>query len=153
MKVRERQTDLKRPPVVALAMSGELEQLFADCQTPDFGSSAACAGLDTEIFYPNNKAELAKAKAICAGCPVIQSCAKWGIERVNDGVLGGLSEKERVLLRGGKRAIEVDELAELRAQYTFITSQPATVVANEFGADVRSVVRWRGILRVAGKAA
>jgi WhiB family redox-sensing transcriptional regulator len=144
---------MKRPPVIALALSGQLDQIFNTVESPNFGSSAACSGLDTEIFYPNTAAELSAAKAICADCPVIAMCAKWGVERVNDGVLGGLSEKERFLLRGGKRALDVDEVAELQSQYNFITRQPASVVASEFGADVRSVVRWRGILRQSGKAA
>jgi WhiB family redox-sensing transcriptional regulator len=144
---------MKRPLVIALALNGELDQIFNNAEAPYFGSAAACAGLDTEIFYPNTAAELAAAKSICAACPVLTLCAKWGVERVNDGVLGGLSEKERFLIRGGKRALDEDEVTELRAQYNFITRQPASVVAAEFGADVRSVVRWRGILRDYEKAA
>lgn len=144
---------MKRPPVITLAMSGQLDQLFRYEETPNFGSEAACAGLDTEIFYPKSAAGLSGAKAICSACPVRTKCAKWGVERVNDGVLGGLSEKERFLLRGGKRALDVEEIAELRAEFNFITGQPAAIVAQKFGADVRSVVRWRGILRQYGVAA
>lgn len=144
---------MKRPQVVTLAINGQLDQVFEYIVTPDFGANAACAGLDVEIFYPDTAAELAAAKAVCASCPVVANCAKWGVERVNDGVLGGLSEKERFLRRGGRRAIDVDEAAELRAEYQFITSQPATAVASRFGVDIRSVVRWRSVLRQVWKAA
>jgi WhiB family transcriptional regulator, redox-sensing transcriptional regulator len=68
---------------------------------------AACRDVDSAVFFspdgerdPKRAAREARAKAICAGCPVIRQCAThaiWYGERY--GVWGGLSERERVGVR------------------------------------------------------
>jgi WhiB family redox-sensing transcriptional regulator len=55
-----------------------------------------CRGLDPEIFYPSAEDEGLEAKAICAVCPVRETCLDWALEsREKIGVWGGLTEKER----------------------------------------------------------
>ena len=64
---------------------------------------------DTCVFFspdgergPARDAREARAKAICARCPVIRECAAYAIaagERF--GVWGGLSERERLAFRLG----------------------------------------------------
>jgi WhiB family redox-sensing transcriptional regulator len=68
---------------------------------------AACRDVDSAVFFspdgergPKRAAREARAKAICAGCPVIRQCAThaiWYGERY--GVWGGLSERERLVFR------------------------------------------------------
>ena len=68
---------------------------------------AACRDVDSAVFFspdgergPKRAAREARAKAICAGCPVIGQCAThaiWYGERY--GVWGGLSERERLGFR------------------------------------------------------
>ena len=68
---------------------------------------AACRDVDSAVFFspdgergPKRAAREARAKAICAGCPVIRQCAAhaiWYGERY--GVWGGLSEQERLGFR------------------------------------------------------
>ena len=68
---------------------------------------AACRGVDSAVFFtpdgergPKRAAREARAKAICARCPVVRQCATyaiWSGERY--GVWGGLSERERVGFR------------------------------------------------------
>jgi WhiB family redox-sensing transcriptional regulator len=68
---------------------------------------AACRDVDSAVFFspdgergPKRAAREARAKAICAGCPVIRQCALhaiWYGERY--GVWGGLSERERLGFR------------------------------------------------------
>jgi WhiB family redox-sensing transcriptional regulator len=70
---------------------------------------AACRDIDSAIFFspdrerdPERSAREARAKAICARCPVIGECATYAIgagERY--GVWGGLSERERAAVRLG----------------------------------------------------
>lgn len=68
--------------------------------------SAACSGMDTSDFYPNDRERgptLARrerrAKAICAQCPVIKDCLTWALDaREPFGVWGGTSAKERARL-------------------------------------------------------
>jgi WhiB family redox-sensing transcriptional regulator len=61
---------------------------------------AACRDLDTAVFFPDTDEESARAKAICAGCPVRDACLDFAlVTRQDDGVWGGLDENERRRLR------------------------------------------------------
>jgi WhiB family redox-sensing transcriptional regulator len=74
---------------------------------------AACRGDDTALFFAPNYFERkeqkdqreAKAKAICAGCPVRQDCLEYALRiREPHGVWGGMNELERrTLLRERER--------------------------------------------------
>ncbi len=69
---------------------------------------AACRGCDPNIFFTSrgeNKA-LAKAKAICATCPVSAQCLNCALSQpfVTQGVWGGKSERERRRIRLSDRA-------------------------------------------------
>jgi len=69
----------------------------------DWQVNAACRGTDTSNFYhPENergpsrvKREM-RAKAVCAGCSVIENCLRWAVDtREPYGVWGGLSPEDR----------------------------------------------------------
>ncbi|MEU8512527.1 WhiB family transcriptional regulator [Kitasatospora sp. NPDC048722] len=68
---------------------------------------AACAGADTDLFYPDPEeigveaAEWAarRAKMICAGCPVRTMCLELALERFEKhGIFGGKTARERASL-------------------------------------------------------
>ncbi|MEU6967357.1 WhiB family transcriptional regulator [Kitasatospora aureofaciens] len=75
---------------------------------------AACAGSDTELFFPDPEemgpeaAEWAerRAKMMCAGCPVKSMCLADALERKEPhGIFGGLNARERgTLLRRAARS-------------------------------------------------
>ncbi len=63
---------------------------------------AACSG-KSELFFPpfaerpqTRLKREAKAKAICAGCPVMLACRAYGREHHEYGIWGGENEEERV---------------------------------------------------------
>lgn len=63
---------------------------------------AACAGVDTELFFPADMAssrnpQVREAKRICYGCEVRRDCLEesLGIGRELSGVWGGMSARER----------------------------------------------------------
>lgn len=61
-------------------------------------SKAACAGLETSIFYPDPdlEEEALPAKAVCAECAVREACLEYALgHREKDGVWGGCTERER----------------------------------------------------------
>ena len=62
----------------------------------------SCRTFPTEIFYPEDEEsprQSAKAKAICASCPVQTSCLEHSLlKREKDGIWGGLTTKERTRL-------------------------------------------------------
>ena len=76
----------------------------------DWRSRAACLGVDPELFFPVaedgpvHDAQVAKAKAVCAGCPVVAVCLADALARIPDGIAGGLTEQERRALRRRNRA-------------------------------------------------
>lgn len=69
----------------------------------DWQLDSACRGLDSEFFYhpdgergPARENRIARAKAICAACPVVNACREYSIKtREPYGIWGGLSEDER----------------------------------------------------------
>jgi WhiB family redox-sensing transcriptional regulator len=64
---------------------------------------AACATENPEWFYPSPSDRAgrgakreAKAKAVCARCPVRAECLNWATTRgIRDGIWGGLNPEER----------------------------------------------------------
>lgn len=58
--------------------------------------SAACRGVDPEIFYPASEEEAEVAKTVCAACPVREACLEFALaSRERDGVWGGATERDR----------------------------------------------------------
>jgi WhiB family transcriptional regulator, redox-sensing transcriptional regulator len=67
----------------------------------DWWDLAACQTADPELFFPvsatgGSRAEIARAKAICATCPIRQQCLDYALDtRQPHGVWGGRTEEER----------------------------------------------------------
>jgi WhiB family redox-sensing transcriptional regulator len=65
---------------------------------------AACRGMDPELFFPSaetgrlNTVRINRAKAVCAGCPVVLECRVQYMDQ-EWGVFGGLSADDRRLVR------------------------------------------------------
>ena len=73
----------------------------------DWQESAACRGPLGAVFFPPPSTERkrekiareARAKEICAACPVLTACRDYALSiREPHGVWGGLSEQERRIL-------------------------------------------------------
>jgi excisionase family DNA binding protein len=61
---------------------------------------AACAGVSSEIFFPERGQSAVPAKTICARCPVRKPCLAYAVSiDERHGVWGGTSEGERWVLR------------------------------------------------------
>ncbi|HEX9991619.1 MAG TPA: WhiB family transcriptional regulator [Acidimicrobiales bacterium] len=78
---------------------------FADVlfARPSWWDDAACAGEDTDLFFPTrgDTSALRAAKAICARCPVRERCLEDALAAPLDrcGVFGGTTSKERARIR------------------------------------------------------
>ena len=68
--------------------------------TNDWTSRAACRGSDPDALFVQGAAQN-RAKAVCFGCPVRAECLADALDnRVEFGVWGGMTERERrALLR------------------------------------------------------
>jgi WhiB family redox-sensing transcriptional regulator len=79
----------------------------------DWIERARCRDEDPDLFFPIGStgpalSQLARAKAVCLGCPVRVECLEWALETGQDaGVWGGLSEDERRALRRARRRLAV----------------------------------------------
>jgi WhiB family transcriptional regulator, redox-sensing transcriptional regulator len=63
---------------------------------PAWRHSAACRGVDPDIFYPVSDEEAEEAKAVCRSCTVRETCLEYALaHRERDGVWGGATERER----------------------------------------------------------
>jgi len=66
---------------------------------------AACRACSTALFFPDPHDSsyrdcLAIAKALCAGCPVLEACRAHALRHPAErGIWGGLTEQERRALR------------------------------------------------------
>ena len=81
---------------------------------------AACQSADPEMFFPispsgRSMAEVAEAKATCAGGQVQRECLAFALRtHQGHGVWGGLSEQERYPLRSAALAgVERSQAAEV----------------------------------------
>ncbi len=76
--------------------------------------SAACRREDPELFFPIGSggaaaADIQRAKAICAGCPVQRPCLAYAmITRQGYGIWGGCDEDDRRLLYRKWRETRID---------------------------------------------
>jgi len=74
-----------------------------------WAARGACRHADPELFFPvapagSALAQLARAKKVCARCPVRTPCLEFALETGQDfGVWGGTSEQERRVMRRSRR--------------------------------------------------
>ena len=55
-----------------------------------------CRTEDPELWFTGSKRAVARAKAICNRCPVIDACRQQALDnRITFGIWGGLTEDER----------------------------------------------------------
>ncbi len=65
----------------------------------------ACASVPPTVFFPSDGAGVEVARRICADCPVRQPCLEYALtERIDHGVWGGCSERERRRILKRRRA-------------------------------------------------
>lgn len=81
-----------------------------DPKFPNWTEQAACADMDTDIFFPdiNSKGRIQEAKSICEQCPVMQTCLEYALAVEKTGVN---ADYIRFGIFGGKTAEERDALA------------------------------------------
>lgn len=80
-------------------------------EQPDWIAAARCVGTDPEVFFPRKGqvTEGRQAKAICRGCPVRELCRDRAIPDPDlQGIWGGLTERQRQVLRGRSQRGEHD---------------------------------------------
>jgi len=63
-----------------------------------------CRHEPPSIFFPSDGVGVEVAKRICATCPVVDTCLTYALDnRIDHGVWGGSSERQRRRLLKGRR--------------------------------------------------
>jgi WhiB family transcriptional regulator, redox-sensing transcriptional regulator len=75
----------------------ELDALPANPTPPDmWQDSAACHGIDPDLFFPVSEEEAGPALTFCAACGIRAECLAWALKNGERyGVWGGLTEQQR----------------------------------------------------------
>ena len=71
-------------------------------EKPTWMASAACRGMDVNLFFPEvgRTTVSATAKAVCAACPVAAECLAYAVNLgEHHGIWGGVAEKQRRKIR------------------------------------------------------
>jgi len=72
----------------------------------DWRASANCAGLDVDMFFPENSDVTDTVKKVCANCTVKTKCAAFAISIPEiSGYWGGTTERQRQKHRSGRQKI------------------------------------------------
>ena len=70
---------------------------------------ARCQEIPPNTFFPSDGLGVEVAKAICAECTVNDHCREYALgQRIDHGVWGGCSERQRRRIRRDRRRVEVE---------------------------------------------
>lgn len=98
----------------------------------DWHDDAACADSHPDLFFPPRGASTEPAKALCASCPVVDTCLAYALDHgVKHGIWGGTSERERRRLRRDRRAADPAAEGEGPSQSVEESPTPATPPASD----------------------
>ncbi len=65
-----------------------------------------CRGADPSAFFPSDGTGVERAQRVCDSCPVKVECLEYALEhRIEHGVWGGASERERRRILRKRRAL------------------------------------------------
>jgi WhiB family transcriptional regulator, redox-sensing transcriptional regulator len=82
------------------AGTGDVEQTWM--------SKARCRGHAPQEFFPSDGVGVDRARQFCAGCDVRVECLEYALEhRIDHGVWGGCSERERRRILRRRRGLQV----------------------------------------------
>lgn len=116
----------------------------------DWRHRAACRDVDPELFFPVGSAgpaqvQTARAKAVCARCPVVAECLGFAVRALAEGVAGGLTAAERGRLRQradrGHCAQRGSRGRAVTAQRLRAAGWRAGTIAAHLGVNERTVYR------------
>ena len=73
-------------------------------QNTQWMNRGSCRNYEPDVFFPSDGQGVVVAQAICATCPVHQTCLEYAIaNHIDHGVWGGASERERRRIARSRR--------------------------------------------------
>lgn len=116
-----------QPSAAELELSALMVELTDAAEQPPTGGACAENGVDPELFWPISDTaqvgQVREAKTVCARCPVLVECRRFGMTQA-EGIWGGMTATERRELRAQaerhraelERLAEVDQAADVVAE-------------------------------------
>lgn len=84
--------------------------------TGEWQDRAICRAVDGDIFFAVGSAQEHQAKGVCKTCPVRWECLAYALRhRVEHGVWGGMTDRERRRVLNRTRLDAWDTVAAMRA--------------------------------------
>lgn len=78
-------------PLLSVVMPG----ITVDGLPEPWPKLAICVGEDPDTFFPSHGETGARARHICANCPISKDCREYAIQADEFGIWGGLDQEER----------------------------------------------------------
>jgi WhiB family redox-sensing transcriptional regulator len=79
-------------------------------------SSGNCRNYPAQQMFPHDLQGVRRARKICAGCPVQSLCLEYAVRNgIEHGVWGGASERQRKLLRQGRKLVAQNSVPSRRS--------------------------------------
>jgi len=133
----------------------DLDQLIASLR-PSWMAKGACVGTDPDAFFPPPGPKTDRdAKAICATCPVVDTCLEYALANHLDGVWGNTNGRERRRLRPRKsgrqpQPIEHGTMQGYRAHARRHdpACEPCLAAKRRYSADERAARRGEQVAKV-----
>ena len=139
----------KQPTLISWARKGDLSILDLIVSLPEFFREADCSADTADLFFAEDLGSIAKAKQVCASCPILSQCASWALQNEVDGIYGGMTTGEREALQKHRKMVSLEAVREMQEQRSIIMLEPLRVVADKFDIDERTVSRWRNLIKSA----
>jgi WhiB family redox-sensing transcriptional regulator len=108
-KRNERRTQRGLSPEAIAELNGRPDTLNAAPPDPDsetaWMATGNCRLHPPATFFPSDGVGVDKARKICRDCPVMTRCLEYALtERIDHGVWGGCSERERRRILKSRRS-------------------------------------------------
>lgn len=112
----------------------------------------ACAeSSDPDLFFRTDAASVRAAKEICRGCPARIACLGYAVKHEDEGVWGGKTPAERLVLAGGEQPMTPEEFAEYWEWINDIRSgKTVAAMARDRECAERTIYRFKADLRAFG---
>lgn len=137
----------KRPEIIDLVIAaGPAQLVLADIESVPYFADALCAEYpDPNLWFAETSVDAALAKAICRRCPALEACALYALAQPDEyGIWGATDKADRDRLNKKNPLVISQEAYE---EGVAILTSNASVLASQRKVHVRTIVRWKLLLR------
>jgi len=99
------------------------------------------------LFFSDIPGDADRALALCSGCPIQKQCLEIALQNNEEGIWGGTTHAERLLLVPSPLSQKLPNLDEAKAELKKIMESNAADLAHDYQVEKRTVHRWRSAIR------